>query len=166
MRHVISMLLENEAGSLSRVVGLFSQRGYNIESLTVAPTDDPTLSRCTILTDGDRTEIEQITKQLHKLICTYRVSALDEEAEGGLERELVLIKVPTPNRNVRDEIRSLSEIFKAQIIDVNAEIYTLQYAASSTEVDNFIATICKCVEVLEVVRSGVLGIARGNHAMH
>lgn len=91
---------------------------------------------------------------------------MDEEAEGGLERELVLIKVPTPNRNVRDEIRSLAEIFKAQIIDVNAEIYTLQYASSSEEVDNFVNTICKCVEVLEVVRSGVLGIARGNHAMH
>lgn len=95
MRHVISILIENEAGALSRVVGLFSQRGYNIDSLTVAPTDDATLSRCTILTSGDKSEAEQITKQLHKLVCVYRVSALLDEAEGGIEREMVLVKVST-----------------------------------------------------------------------
>ena len=89
MRHVISILIENEAGALSRVVGLFSQRGYNIDSLTVAPTDDPTLSRCTILTTGEKDEAEQITKQLHKLVCVFSVSALFEEAEGGIEREMV-----------------------------------------------------------------------------
>lgn len=166
MRRVISILIENEAGALSRVVGLFSQRGYNIESLTVAPTDDATLSRCTILTDGDKMEVEQITKQLHKLVCVYRVSALDEEAEGGLERELVLIKVSTPNRNIRDEIKTLADIFGARIVDVNPEMFTLQFAGSSTDADDFIGTICKSVEVLEVVRSGVLGIARGSHSMH
>ncbi len=165
MRHVISMLLENEAGALSRVVGLFSQRGYNIESLTVSPTDDNTLSRCTILTTGDREEAEQITKQLHKLVCVFRVQALDEEPEGGLEREMVLIKVPTPNRNIRDEVKSLCEIFEAKIIDVSAEIFTLQFSGSSADADNFIETVGKCVEVMEVVRSGVLGIAKGNHAM-
>lgn len=166
MRHIVSMLLENEAGALSRVVGLFSQRGYNIESLTVAPTDDPTLSRCTILTLGERDEIEQITKQLHKLVCVLRVSAIAEEPEGGLEREIVLIKVPTPNRGVRDDVKSLADIFRARIIDVCAETLTLEYVGSSSEVDNFCSTVTKITEVLEVVRSGVLGIARGNHYMH
>ena len=165
MRHVISILIENEAGALSRVVGLFSQRGYNIDSLTVAPTDDPTLSRCTILTSGDKNEAEQITKQLHKLVCVFRVSALFEESEGGLEREMVLVKVNTSNRNVRDEVKSLSDIFNAKIIDVNAEIFTLEYVGTSLETDNFISTICKLAEVVEVVRSGVLGIAKGSHYM-
>jgi len=165
MRHVISILLENEAGALSRVVGLFSQRGYNIDSLTVSTTDDPTLSRCTILTTGEKDEAEQITKQLHKLVCVFRVSALLDEAEGGLERELVLIKVNTPNRNARDEVKSLADIFKARIIDVNAEIFTLEFVGTSDETDNFISTIGKLVEVVEVVRSGVVGIAKGSHFM-
>lgn len=151
---------------MSRVVGLFSQRGYNIESLTVAPTDDPTLSRCTILTTGDSDEAEQITKQLHKLVCILRVSALNEEKNGSQERELVLIKLPTPNRNVREDIKSLSDIFGAKIIDVSPETYTLQYVGSSEEVDTFCETVFKMSDVLEVVRSGVLGIARGNHYMH
>lgn len=165
MRHVISILIENEAGALSRVVGLFSQRGYNIDSLTVAPTDDPTLSRCTILTTGEKDEAEQITKQLHKLVCVFRVSALCEEAEGGIEREMVLVKVNTPNRNVRDEVKSLADIFGAKIIDVNAEIFTIQYVGNSDETDSFIQTLCKLAEVVEVVRSGVLGIAKGSHFM-
>ena len=166
MRHVISILIENEAGALSRVVGLFSQRGYNIESLTVAPTEDPTLSRCTIMSTGDQAETEQITKQLHKLVCILRVSALSDYPDGGLERELVLIKVPTPNRGVRDEVRSLCEIMGARIIDVTPEIYTLEYAGSASEVDRFVSTVTGCAEVQEVVRSGVLGIARGAHSMH
>lgn len=164
MRHVVSILIENEAGALSRVVGLFSQRGYNIESLTVAPTEDPTLSRCTILTLGDPDEAEQITKQLHKLVDVLRVS---EYMDGcGLERELVLMKMPTPNRQMREEIRSLCQIFNARIIDVTPELYTLEYVGSSAEVDNFINTLSKCSDVLETVRSGVLGIAKGNQYMH
>ncbi|MBQ3678942.1 MAG: acetolactate synthase small subunit [Succinivibrio sp.] len=165
MRHVISILLENEAGSLSRVVGLFSQRGYNIDSLTVAPTDDPTLSRCSILTTGEKWEAEQITKQLHKLVCVFRVSALLEEAEGGIEREMILVKVNTPNKNARDEVKGLADIFNSKIIDVNAEIFTLEFVGNSSEIDNFITTIGKLAEVLEVVRSGVVGIAKGNHFM-
>ncbi len=165
MRHVISILLENEAGALSRVVGLFSQRGYNIDSLTVAPTDDPTLSRCTILTTGEKDEAEQITKQLHKLVCVFRVSALLEEAEGGLERELVLAKLSTPNRSIRDEVKSLADIFHARIIDLNAEIFTLEFVGSSMESDNFIETLGKIVEIQEVVRSGLVGIAKGSHFM-
>ena len=165
MRHVISILIENEAGALSRVVGLFSQRGYNIDSLTVAPTEDPTLSRCTILTTGEKNEAEQITKQLHKLVCVFRVSDVQEESEGGLEREMVLVKVNTPNRNVRDEVKSLADIFRARIIDVNAEIFTLEFVGTPDETDNFISNICKLAEVTEVVRSGVLGIAKGSHFM-
>ncbi len=165
MRHVVSILIENEAGALSRVVGLFSQRGYNIESLTVAPTEDPTLSRCTILTLGDPEEAEQITKQLHKLVDVLRVSDFDEN-NVGLERELVLMKMPTPNRQLREEIRSLCDIFHARIIDVTPELYTLEFVGSSEEVDNFITTLNKCTDVLETVRSGVLGIAKGNHYMH
>lgn len=165
MRHVISILLENEAGALSRVVGLFSQRGYNIDCLTVAPTDDPTLSRCTILTTGEKDEAEQITKQLHKLVCVFRVSALLEEAEGGLERELVLVKLYTPNRSIRDEVKSLADIFHARIIDLNAEIFTLEFVGSSAESDNFIETLGKIVEIQEVVRSGLVGIAKGSHFM-
>ena len=166
MCDVVSILIENGAGALSRVEGLVSQRGYNIESLTVAPTDDPTLSRCTVLTLGGEDVIEQITKQLHKLVCVLRVSAINEEPEGGMERELVLIKVPTPNRNVREDVKSLCDIFRAKIIDVSAEVLTLQYVGSSAEVDNFCSTVVKLTEVLEVVRSGVLGVAKGNHFMH
>ena len=164
MRHVISILIENEAGALSRVVGLFSQRGYDIESLTVAPTEDRTLSRCTILTLGDKEEAEQITKQLHKLVDVLRVSDLYGEG-GGFERELVLMKMPTPNRNIRDEIRSICEIFHARIIDVTQDTYTIEYAGSSDEVDNFIKTLNEVTDILETVRSGVLGILKGTHYM-
>ena len=165
MRHIISILIENEAGALSRVVGLFSQRGYNIESLTVAPTDDKTLSRCTILTEGSSDEAEQITKQLHKLVCVLRVSALNEEAEGGLEREMLLVKINTPNRNIREEVKTLAEIFNDKIIDVNAEIFTIEYVGSSSDADNMLYTLKKLTDIVEVVRSGVLGIAKGSHCM-
>ncbi len=165
MIHVISILLENEAGALSRVVGLFSQRGYNIESLTVSTTDDPTLSRCTILTKGDKDETEQITKQLHKLVCVFRVSALLEEVEGGLVREMVLLKINTPSKAVREEVKGLSDIFNARIVDINAEILTLEFVGTTEETDNFIKTVGKLVEISEVVRSGAVGIAKGSHFM-
>ena len=116
------------------------------------------------MTLGDEEEAEQITKQLHKLVDVLRVN--DYEEDVSLERELVLMKLPTPNRNTRDEVRSLCEIFSAKIIDVTAEIYTVQFVGSAEEVDNFIATVGKCSEILETVRSGVLGIAKGNHFMH
>ncbi len=166
MRHVISILIENQAGALSRVVGLFSQRGYNIESLTVAPTEDPTLSRCTILTLGDVEEAEQITKQLHKLVDVLRVNAYGpDDAEEGLERELVLVKVPTPNRNVRDDIRAACEIYHARIIDLTPETATIEFVGSSKRVEEFVHMISAYADVLETVRSGVLGIAKGNHYM-
>lgn len=164
MRHVISILIENEAGALSRVVGLFSQRGYNIDSLTVATTEDPTLSRCTILTLGDRAESEQITKQLHKLVDVLRVSDLDDEGRY-LDRELVLVKVPTPTASARTELRSLAGIFGARIIDVTRDIYTFEYTGTSEQVDDFIEALRSCGDIYETVRSGVLGIARGNTYM-
>ncbi|MCR5085633.1 MAG: acetolactate synthase small subunit [Succinivibrionaceae bacterium] len=166
MRHIISILIENQAGALSRVVGLFSQRGYNIESLTVAPTEDPTLSRCTILTLGDVEEAEQITKQLHKLVDVLRVNAYAHDgAAPGLERELVLVKLPIPNRNVRDDIRAVCEIYHASIIELTPEIVTVEYVDSSDKVEDFVKMISGYSDILETVRSGVLGIARGNRYM-
>ncbi len=164
MRHIISILIENEAGALSRVVGLFSQRGYNIDSLTVATTEDPTLSRCTILTLGDKSEAEQITKQLHKLVDVLRVSDLDSEGRF-LDRELILMKLTTPNRNVKADIKAVAEIFNAKIIDLSKDTYTLEFVGTSEQVDDFIVALNDVTDILETVRSGVLGIAKGSTYM-
>lgn len=164
MRHIISILIENEAGALSRVVGLFSQRGYNIDSLTVATTEDPTLSRCTILTLGDKSEAEQITKQLHKLVDVLRVSDLDSEGRF-LDRELILMKLTTPNRNVKEDIRAVANIFNAKIIDLSKDTYTLEFVGTSEQVDDFIVALNDVTDILETVRSGVLGIAKGSSYM-
>lgn len=164
MRHIISILIENEAGALSRVVGLFSQRGYNIDSLTVATTEDPTLSRCTILTLGDKSEAEQITKQLHKLVDVLRVSDLDSDGRF-LDRELILMKLTTPNRNVKADIKAVAEIFNAKIIDLSKDTYTLEFVGTSEQVDDFIVALNDVTDILETVRSGVLGIAKGSTYM-
>lgn len=161
MRHLISVLMENEAGSLSRLVGLFSQRGYNIETLNVAPTDDPTLSRLTLTTDTHEDKIEQITKQLHKLIEVVKVSTLSEIVH--VERELMLIKVRATANN-RDEIKRSADIFRAQIVDVTANLYTIQIVGDTEKLDGFIEVIGRD-KVLEVVRSGVIGIARGEKTL-
>lgn len=161
MRHLISVLMENEAGSLSRLVGLFAQRGYNIETLNVAPTDDPTLSRLTLTTDTDPEKIEQITKQLHKLIEVVKVSTLSEIIH--VERELMLIKVRATANN-RDEIKRSADIFRAQIVDVTANLYTIQIVGDTEKLDGFIDVIGR-ERVLEVVRSGVIGIARGEKTL-
>ena len=124
MKHIISVLLENEAGALSRVVGLFSQRGFNIESLTVAPTEDDTLSRMTIVTCCDDDEVEQITKQLHKLIDVLKVFDLADS--GHIEREIMLAKVRANTRDLRDEVKSISDIFHGQIVDLTPDLYTIQ----------------------------------------
>ncbi|MGL4455517.1 MAG: acetolactate synthase small subunit, partial [Plesiomonas sp.] len=115
MRRILSVLLENESGALSRVIGLFSQRGYNIETLTVAPTDDPTLSRITIVTAGEENVLEQIEKQLHKLIDVLKVSDLTQGPH--VERELMLVKMQAP-AGVRDELKRITDIFRGQIVDV------------------------------------------------
>ena len=157
MRHIISILLENEAGALSRVAGLFSARGYNIESLTVAPTEDPSLSRMTLVTRGDENIIEQITKQLNKLIDVVKLVDLSEGEH--IERELMLIKVRA-EKDMRGEIKRLSDIFRGQIIDVTDTSYVIQMAGDGQKLDAFIRSVPEDL-IVEVVRTGPSGIARG-----
>ena len=158
MRQILSAFLENEAGALSRVVGLFAQRNYNIESLAVAPTEDTTLSRLTLTTRGDDSKIQQIIKQLNKLVEVVRVENL---CDGDyLERELLLIKVRAEGE-ARQEVKRTADIFRGQIIDVTAETYTIQLVGPSNKLDAFIRAIDD-VSILEVVRSGVSGISRGS----
>ena len=145
MRHLVSILTENETGALSRIVGLFSQRGYNIETITAAPTDDKTISRINILTYGGAEHIEQITKQLHKLINVIKVSSF-EESDDAVERELLFVKVHTPTRAIREELKSLCDIFKAEIVDVTPDLYILQYVSTSADVDRFLKVILETAE--------------------
>tara|TARA_R110002167_G_scaffold138768_5_gene326090 strand:- start:1111 stop:1602 length:492 start_codon:yes stop_codon:yes gene_type:complete len=161
MRHILSILMENEAGALSRVVGLFAQRNYNIESLTVAPTEDPTLSRLTLTTVGNDRVIEQITKHLNKLIEVVKLVDLTEG--DHIERELMLIKVKALGSQRAEVIRNV-EIFRAQVIDVTSSVYTVQLTGSSDKLDSFIKVI-DTTNVLEVVRSGVSGISRGEKVL-
>jgi acetolactate synthase I/III small subunit len=161
MRHIISILLENEPGALSRVVGLFSQRNYNIESLTVAPTEDHTLSRLTITTIGDDRKIEQITKHLNKLVDVVKLVDLTEGAH--IERELMLIKVKATGA-LRAEIKRTTDIFRGQIVDVTSTVYSIQLAGTSEKLDSFLAAIGP-TGVLEVARTGVTGISRGEKVL-
>ena len=161
MRHIISMLLENESGALSRVAGLFSARGYNIESLSVAPTEDPTLSRMTLVTVGSDTVIEQITKQLNKLVDVVKLQDLTEGLH--IEREMLLIKVNAAN-GARDEVKRLVDIFRGRIIDVTDRAYTIELTGSGDKLDAFIEAV-RGAGIVEVVRSGVLGIARGEKGL-
>ncbi|MFL1732428.1 acetolactate synthase small subunit [Moraxella oculi] len=159
-KHLISVLMENEAGSLSRVVGLFSQRGYNIDTLNVAATEDPTLSRLTLTTITTADRIEQITKQLHKLIEVVKVQNLFAISGGGhIERELMLIKVRAIGVH-RDELYRTADIFRAQIVDISPNLYTILITGDAGKLDAFIDVIGRD-KILEVVRSGVIGIARG-----
>ena len=161
MRHIISVLVENESGALSRLVGLFSQRGYNIETLNVAPTEDPTLSRLTLTTYGDDHKIEQITKQLNKLVEVVKVVDMSEGAH--IERELMLIKVKALGA-ARDEIKRTTDIFRGQVVDVTPTTYTIQIAGTTEKIDGFIDALAENT-ILEVVRSGVSGIARGEKVL-
>jgi acetolactate synthase I/III small subunit len=162
MRHIISILVENEFGALSRVAGLFSARGYNIESLTVAPTDDPTLSRMTLVTVGNDRIIEQIIKQLNKLLDVVKVMDMTEGAH--IEREMMLVKVSAASNDLREEIKRLSDIFRGRILDVTDRIYTIELTGVSSKLDAFLEALGKA-PVLEVVRSGVIGISRGEKHM-
>ena len=159
MKRIISILLENESGALSRVVWLFAQRGYNIDTLTVAPTDDDTLSRLTLTTQGDDHMAEQIVKQLHKLIDTLKVVDLTEGPH--IERELMLVKIKAVDNDVRTELKNCVEIFRGHIIDVTPTTYTVQLAGDSEKLDAFIEAV-RDIGVMEVVRSGVSGISRGD----
>jgi acetolactate synthase-1/3 small subunit len=157
VRRIIAVLLENEAGALSRVVGLFAQRNYNIETLTVAPTEDPTLSRLTLTTEGDDGKIEQITKHLNKLIEVVRVFDLTEG--DHLEREIMMIKVRVDGA-ARADVKRTTDIFRGQIVDVNQNTYTIQLVGPSGKLAAFIDAL-DGNQVVEVVRSGVSGIGRG-----
>jgi acetolactate synthase I/III small subunit len=157
MRHILSLLLENEAGALSRVAGLFSARGYNIESLTVAPTEDPTLSRMTIVTSGSDDVIEQITKQLNKLIEVVKVFDLNEGRH--IERELMLVKIRAEGKD-REEIKRTADIFRGRVIDVTDRVYTIELTGTRDKLDAFLEAI-DSTQILETVRTGASGIGRG-----
>jgi len=161
MRHIISILLENEAGALSRVSGLFSARAYNIESLTVAPTEDPSLSRMTIVSVGSDDVIEQITKQLNKLIEVVKVVDLSEAAH--VERELMLVKVRATGKD-REEMKRIADIFRGRIIDVNESTYVIELTGNNSKLDAFLEAIGKAL-ILETVRTGVCGIGRGDRIL-
>jgi|TARA_B110000305_G_scaffold104224_1_gene117164 acetolactate synthase-1/3 small subunit len=153
--------MENESGALSRVSGLFSARGYNIESLTVAPTEDPTLSRMTIVTSGSDAVIEQIIKQLNKLIDVVRV--LDLNDGKHIERELMLVKVKASNQ-YQDEMKRISDIFRGRIIDVSDNTFTIEVTGSSSKLDAYLESL-DSESIIETVRTGALGIGRGDRIL-
>ena len=161
MRHILSILMENESGAMSRVVGLFSARDYNIDSLAVAATEDKTLSRMTIVTHGDETVIEQITKQLNKLVEVVKVVDLNESR--FVERELMLVKIKATGAQ-RAEVKRTTDIFRGQIVDVTSSVYTVQLTGTSDKLDSFIQAV-GTASILETVRSGVTGIARGDKVL-
>ena len=161
MRHIISVLLENEPGALSRVVGLFSARGYNIESLTVAPTEDESLSRMTIVTNGSDEVIEQITKHLNRLVEVVKVYDLSDGSHT--ERELMLIKVRAVGKE-REEMKRTADIFRGRVIDVTDKSYTIELTGDSAKLDAFIESIDKTA-ILETVRTGASGIGRGERIL-
>lgn len=157
MRHIISILMENESGALARVAGLFTARGYNIESLTVAPTQDTSLSRLTLVTRGSDEIIEQITKQLNKLIDVVKLVDLSEGAH--IEREMMMIKLKA-ERAQREEIKRLVDIFRGKIIDVTDTSYIVELTGAASKIDAFIDAVTDD-QIVEVVRTGPSGIARG-----
>jgi acetolactate synthase-1/3 small subunit len=161
MRRIISVLMENEPGALSRVIGLFAQRNYNIETLTVAPTEDSTLSRLTLSTLAGDEQVEQITKQLNKLIEVVKLVDLTEGEH--IERELMLIKLKAAGAQ-RAEVKRTSDIFRGQIIDVTQSTYTIQLTGTSEKLDAFLRAIPE-LSVMEVVRSGVSGLSRGEKVL-
>ena len=161
MRHIISVLLENESGALSRVVGLCSARGYNIESLTVAPTEDRSLSRMTVVTSGSDDVIEQITKHLNRLIEVVKVVDLTESPY--IERELMLIKVRAVGKD-REEMKRMADIFRGRIIDVTDRTYTIELTGDSAKLDAFIEALDRA-SILETVRTGGSGVARGERVL-
>lgn len=163
MKRIISVLMENAPGSLSRIVGVFSQRGYNVDSLCVAPTDDSSLSRLTIITRGNDKVIEQITKQVNKLIDVLKVVDLSEGAH--VERELMLIKVATRTELVRAEVKRNVDIFRARIVDVHAFNYTIEITGTSEKLDAFAMALSQTTDIIESSRTGVCGLARGERSL-
>jgi acetolactate synthase-1/3 small subunit len=160
-RHIISVLVENESGALSRIAGLFSARGYNIETLTVAPTEDASMSRMTIVTSGSEDVVEQITKQLNKLIEVVKVIDLSEAEH--IERELMLIKVRAGQKE-REDMKRMADIFRGRIIDVSDNTYTIELTGSGAKLDAFIKSLDQGA-IVETVRTGASGIGRGNRVL-
>ena len=158
MRHILSILLQNESGALTRVSGLFSARGYNIESLNVAPTNDPALSRATVVTSGSNEIIAQITTQLNKLVDVVRLDEFTERPH--LEREIMLVRVQATGE-AREEIKRLTDIFRGRILDVTETSYTIEMTGAGDKLDGFLSALGPKA-IREVVRSGALGIARGD----
>ncbi|MFQ3249304.1 acetolactate synthase small subunit [Glaciecola sp.] len=163
MRRIISVLMENAPGALSRIVGVFSQRGFNVDSLCVAPTDDESLSRLTIITQGNDKVIEQITKQVNKLIDVLKVAELTEGPH--IERELMLIKVATRTELSRAEVKRNVDIFRARILDVNSNNYTIEITGTSDKLCAFEDVMSQCADIIESARTGVCGLARGDKAL-
>lgn len=161
MRHILSILMENESGAMSRVVGLFSARNYNIDSLSVAPTEDKTLSRMTIVTHGDGDILEQIIKQLNKLVEVIKVVDLNES--HYVERELMMVKIRAVGKD-RDEVLRLTDIYRGQIIDVSDKSYTVEITGTSEKLDSFVENLPKGL-ILETVRTGAAGIGRGERIL-
>jgi acetolactate synthase-1/3 small subunit len=161
MRHVVSILVENEAGALSRISGLFSARGYNIESLTVAPTEDASMSRMTVVTSGSDDVIEQITKQLNKLVEVVKVVDLSEAEH--IERELMLIKVRAGTKE-REDMKRMADIFRGRVVDVSDNTYTIELTGHGAKLDAFIQALDQSA-ILETVRTGASGIGRGNRIL-
>jgi acetolactate synthase-1/3 small subunit len=161
MRHIISLLMENESGALSRVAGLFSARGYNIESLNVAPTEDPTMSRMTIVTSGSDDVIEQINKQLNKLVDV--VTVMDLTDGDHIERELMLVKVRAIGDD-REELKRMTDIFRGRVIDVTDKTYTIELTGTGHKLDRFLQAIEPGL-ILETVRTGASGIGRGDRIL-
>ena len=161
MRHILSILMENESGAMSRVVGLFSARDYNIDSLSVSATEDKTLSRMTIVTHGDDAVLEQITKQLNKLIEVVKVVDLNESR--FVERELMLVKVRAVGKD-RDEMLRLTEIYRGHVVDVTDKSYTIEVTGTSDKLDSFLETVSRGL-ILETVRTGAAGIGRGERIL-
>ena len=161
MRHIISILLENEPGALSRVEGLFSARGYNIETLTVAPTEDPSLSRMTIVSVGSEDVIEQITKHLNRLVEVVKLIDLTDGPH--IERELMLIKVRAVGKE-REEMKRMADIFRGRIIDVTDKAYTIELTGNQEKVQAFIDALDRSA-ILETVRTGCSGVGRGERIL-
>lgn len=163
MRRILSILMENEPGSLSRIVGLFSQRAFNIESLTVAPTDDNTLSRMTIGTSGDDHVLEQIVKQVNKLVDVIKI--IDITDRKHIERELLLVKVSAANDKARTEVNRLTDIFRGNIVDIGKQVYTVQLTGNAEKLNAFIEALSNETEIVESARSGCVGMTRGDKAL-
>jgi len=163
MRRILAILMENEPGSLSRIVGLFSQRAFNIESLTVAPTDDNSLSRMTIATKGDDKVLEQIVKQVNKLIDVIKITDITDRQH--IERELLLVKVAAMNDKTRTEVKRIADIFRGNIIDIGKQVYTVQLTGNAEKLNAFIDALQNETEIIESARSGCVGMARGDKGL-